>query len=395
MCKLRIILYLILLSSISPICAADYSNELRMILQQDRYADVHHTEGAVLLKLGIESELASYLKGGAAVYGALPIRSTPGELLGPNGRADAILGEAWIEIGSDSSSARIGRIRLDWPLLNSNDMSLMPNLFEAIDVHTRYDENWAFTLGHARKMAGWENGSDPFTFVPISEALYSSMSSFFASSYAPNNIAVTLAGANYSTENQTAQIWGGRVSEIMNQVYFEITHSFDTADIGFQILHQEMIGALKDYRNAGSAIGINHTIMGIDGAWHYDQSGLTFTAAYNQTWAKSHNQSEGSPDLCYGSGDVLYTSGYYESAHSRHGAGGYKIGLEWGDSAFRELGMKAAYTDLVEHNIHFHETSVSLGEMIHEIAMEGRIVHLTNGNEADSLQMRFLASYSF
>ncbi len=158
MCKLRIFLYLILLSSISPICAADYSNELRMILQQDRYADVHHTEGAVLLKLGIESELASYLKGGAAVYGALPIRSTPGELLGPNGRADAILGEAWIEIGSDSSSARIGRIRLDWPLLNSNDMSLMPNLFEAIDVHTRYDEHWAFTLGHARKMAGWENG---------------------------------------------------------------------------------------------------------------------------------------------------------------------------------------------------------------------------------------------
>jgi len=394
MSKLKISLCSILLSSVSPVYAADYSNELRMILQQDRYADVHHTEGAVLLKLGIESELAPYLKGGAAVYGALPIRSTPGELLGPNGRADAILGEAWIEIGTDSSSARIGRIRLDWPLLNSNDMSLMPNLFEAIDVHARYDEHWTFTLGHARKMAGWENGSDPFAFVPISEALSNSMPAFFASSYAPNNISVTLAGVNYSTENQTAQIWGGRVSEIMNQAYFEITHSFDTTDIGFQVLRQEMIGALMDYRNAGSTIGINHTIAGIEGIWHYD-AGLTFTAAYNQAWAKSHNQSEGSPDLCYGSGDVLYTSGYYESAHSRHGARGYKMGLEWGDSAFRELGMKAAYTDLVEHNVHFHETSLSLGKMIQEIAMEGRIVHLTNGDDPDSIQMRFLASYSF
>lgn len=384
-----------LFSSVSPIFALDYSNELRMILQQDRYADIRHTEHAVLLKLGIESALIPYVTTGAAVYGALPIRSTPGELLGPHGHANAILGEAWIKAENDGLSAKIGRMRLDWPLLNSNDASLMPNLFEAIDMHAHYGNQWELTLGHARKMAGWENGGDPFSFTPISDALSGSMPEFFASPYATNNASVSIAGLTYTTENHTVELWGGNVNDIMNQFYFETAYTFDTAAIGFQALRQEMVGALKDYREAGSAIGINNTILGIEGSWNYPDTEFVVTAAYNQAWAKTHNQSEGSPDLCYGSGDVLFTSGYYESAHSRHGARGYKVGLEWGDDTLHDLGIKAAYTDLVEHSVHFHEASLTLGKEIEKIALEGRMVHLTNGDEADSLQLRLFASYSF
>lgn len=388
-------LYWALLSSVLPAYGIEYSNELRMILQQDRYADIHHTEGAVILKLGLESELSPYLITGGAVYGETPIRSTPGELLGPNGRTDAILGEAWIKAKNDFASVQIGRMRLDWPLLNSNDVSLMPNLFEAIEMQSSYDEHWGITLGHARKIAGWENGGDPFTFTPISKALSNSMPGFFASPYATDNISMSIAGINYTAEDQTAQLWGGRVNEIMNQAYFESTHAFDTTEIGFQALQQELIGALKDYRDAGSAIGINHTILGVKGSWNYADAGLMFTIAYNRAWANNHSQSEGSPDLCYGSGDVLFTSGYYESAHSRHGAQGYKAGLEWGDSKFHDLGAKAAYTDLVEHGIHFHEASFTLGKEIAAIGLEGRMIYLTNGNEADSVQIRISANYSF
>lgn len=210
MSRSPLLLFWTFLSSVSSVFAIDYSNELRMILQQDRYADIRHTENAIILKLGIESELTPYLTTGAALYGALPIRSTPGELLGPHGHANAILGEAWIKANNDSLSAQIGRMRLDWPLLNSNDVSLMPNLFEAIDVHARYDEHWSLTLGHARKMAGWENGGDPFTYTLISEALSDSMPGFFDSPYATNNASLTVAGINYTTDNQTAELWGGK-----------------------------------------------------------------------------------------------------------------------------------------------------------------------------------------
>jgi hypothetical protein len=99
-----------------------------MILQQDRYSDIRHTESAMMLKLGAKSELTSYLKVGGAAYGALPLRSTPGELLGPHGHTNGVIGEAWIKAENEGVSAQIGRMRLDWPLLNSNDVSLIPIL---------------------------------------------------------------------------------------------------------------------------------------------------------------------------------------------------------------------------------------------------------------------------
>jgi hypothetical protein len=387
--------FLIFTFSASQVWCIDTSNELRMILQQDRYANIRHTESAIILKLGAESEVASYLKAGGAVYGALPLRSTPGELLGPHGHANGVIGEAWVKAEDNGISAQIGRMRLDWPLLNSNDVSLMPNLFEALDMHAHYGDHWDITVGHARKMAGWENGGDPFSFSPISDALSASMPGFFASPYATDNTSVSVAGVMYSSENQNAQLWGANVNEIMNQLYFETGYTFDAASIGFQALRQEMVGALKEYRDSGSAIGINNTILGVEGSWNEPESGVTFTAAYNRAWAKSHDQSQGSPDLCYGSGDVLFTSGYYESAHSRHGAHGYKIGAQWGDETFHNFGIKTAHTDLVEHGIHFHETSLTLGKEIESVVLEGRMIYLTNGSEADSLQFRLFTSYLF
>lgn len=389
------LLSLTFIFSTSLLYAIDYSNELRMILQQDRYSDIHHTESAVLLKLGAETELTPYLKAGGAVYGVLPLRSTPGELLGPHDHANGIIGEAWIQAEENGISAKIGRMRLDWPLLNSNDVSLMPNLFEALDIHAHYGEHWEITAGHARKMAGWENGGDPFSFAPISDVLAGSMPGFFASPYATDNASVSVAGLMYTTEKESAQLWGANVNDIMNQLYFETGYIFDTTSIGLQALRQEMVGALKDYRESGSAIGINDTILGIKGSWDEPETGITFIAAYNKAWAKSHNQSEGSPDLCYGSGDVLFTSGYYESAHSRHGARGYKIGAQWGDETFHDFGIKTAYTDLVEHGVHFHETSFTLGKSVESIVLEGRMIFLTNGNDPDSVQFRLFASYLF
>lgn len=395
MIKYRLLLFWSGLFSLSSLSALEYSNELRMILQQDRYSDIRHTESAMMLKLGAESELTSYLKVGGAAYGALPLRSTPGELLGPHGHTNGVIGEAWIKGENEGVSAQIGRMRLDWPLLNSNDVSLIPNLFEAVDIHAHYGDQWELTLGHARKMAGWENGGDPFSFTPISDALSGSMPGFFTSPYATDDASVSIVGLIYTTENQTAQIWGGNVNNIMNQFYFETGYAFESATIGFQALRQEMTGALKNYRESGSAIGINNTILGIEGSWNEAKSGVTFTAAYNRAWAKSHNQSEGSPDLCYGSGDVLFTSGYYESAHSRHGAHGYKVQAQWGDEAFHNFGIQAAHTDLVEHGSHYHETSLTLGKAIKEIVLEGRMIYLTNGNDADSVQFRLFASYLF
>lgn len=395
MIKYRLLLFWSGLFSLSSLSALEYSNELRMILQQDRYSDIRHTESAMMLKLGAESELTSYLKVGGAAYGALPLRSTPGELLGPHGHTNGVIGEAWIKGENEGLSAQIGRMRLDWPLLNSNDVSLIPNLFEAVDIHAHYGDQWELTLGHARKMAGWENGGDPFSFTPISDALSGSMPGFFASPYATDDASVSIVGLIYTTENQTAQIWGGNVNNIMNQFYFETGYVFESATIGFQALRQEMTGALKNYRESGSAIGINNTILGIEGSWNETQSGVTFTAAYNRAWAKSHDQSQGSPDLCYGSGDVLFTSGYYESAHSRHGARGYKVEAQWGDETFHNLGIKTAHTDLVEHGSHYHETSLTLGKAIEEIVLEGRVIYLTNGNDPDSVQFRLFASYLF
>lgn len=395
MIKYRLLLFFTGVFSLSSLSALEYSNELRMILQQDRYSDIRHTESAMMLKLGAESELTSYLKVGAAAYGALPLRSTPGELLGPHGHTNGVIGEAWIKAENEGVSAQIGRMRLDWPLLNSNDVSLMPNLFEALDIHARYGEQWELTLGHAKKMAGWENGGDPFSFTPISDALSGSMPGFFASPYATDNTSVSIVGLTYKLENQTSQLWGGNVNNIMNQFYFETEYTLDDASVAFQALRQEMIGALKNYRESGSAIGINDTILGIKGSWDEPSSGIIFTAAYNQAWAKSHDQSQGSPDLCYGSGDVLFTSGYYESAHSRHGARGYKVEAQWGDETFHNFGIKTAHTDLVEHGSHYHETSLTLGKAIEEIVLEGRVIYLTNGNDADSVQFRLFASYLF
>ena len=387
-------LAIVLIASVVTVLDANEPlHELRMILQQERLDDAHRTESAGMIKLGAYSEPLAWLKAGASFYGTLPFHRIGGELLGPEGTSGTLLGEAWIQAGQASWNLTAGRMKLEWPFLNSNDTSLIPNLFEAAVLQAQLNDHWSFTAGHAQRMAGWENGGDPYEFSDISQALNASMPGFFSSSFKPDHTPVTVAGLAYTSGNDEMQLWGGTVTDIMHQEYLEYTRRLDHGEIGAQLLLQQLTGALQDYHAIMDEIGINHTIVGIRGSWDVPHLPLVASAAYNRTWANTHAQTESSPDLCYGSGDVLFTSGYYETAHSRHGARGYKIGLATSEVSTLQAALN--YTHLIEHSVHFDETSLVLSKQFSDLLMEGRIIRLNNGNDPESLQLRLLASYPF
>ncbi|MEF3191667.1 MAG: hypothetical protein K6347_03825 [Campylobacterales bacterium] len=368
---------------------AQINGEMRVMVEHDRQPGMQSVHAASLIQLGAAWELTPLLTTGVVAYGGVPLGSEHEELLRD---PKAMIAEAWIALKGDRGHLSVGRQKIEWPILNTNDVSLVPNLFEALEVQWSLMPEWHLVAGHARRMAGWENGADPFKFVELTSALESSLGGFFASPYAPTKAPVTTIGVRYEQESHSAQMWGSVVENIMSQGYGEVRTSVGESELGVQVVWQEMVGALKHYRDSGSGVGINRMIVGFEASWRGPIRG---SVAYNYAHAKRHNQSEGSSDLCHGSGDILYTAGYYETPHSRHGAQGVKLSLGLGDSEYKQLGADVAYTQLREHGINYAETSLTVGKVFGKLRTEGRVVYLTNGEEVDTTQVRIAGYWEF
>ncbi len=89
-----------------------------------------------------------------------------------DGKKDSylLLGEAHFILSFDSIEAHLGRQHIETPHMGSDDLRMVPNLFEAYLVEFHLSDSIHSGIGFVRTMAGWENGADQSHFESVGDA---------------------------------------------------------------------------------------------------------------------------------------------------------------------------------------------------------------------------------
>ncbi len=182
-----------------------------------------------------------------------------------------IVGEAYLTLSYEQFHARLGRQHFDSPHIDSDDLRMIPNLFEAYLLDTHVSDELAMGIGFVREAAGWENGANASQFVSIGEALGGESSGAW------------LSWLSYQHDIISSDSWFYYIPDHLTQFYSEFIMSDElSADFSYRLGLQYDWG--KDAGNAKLGRVDAHT-LGILSAITW--SDLTLTAAYNKNFGNT------------------------------------------------------------------------------------------------------------
>lgn len=190
-----------------------------------------------------------------------------GELLSSTKKGYSLLGEAYIRANFANTTVKIGRQELDTPLVNSDDIRMVPNTFSGIVAINNSIENLTLIGAYVNKMSGWESAGGAEKFVNIQQA----------AGVVNNDGVPVFAGIYDGIEGLTLQFWDYYVTNVVNAIYIEAGFEFNLNGIdialGGQYQRQSDVGdKLIGDKDAGMfGLTASATI----------ESGTTFTIAYN------------------------------------------------------------------------------------------------------------------
>ena len=150
----------------------------------------------------------------------------------------AMLGEASLNFNYEDFEAHLGRQIFDSPHMDSDDLRMVPNRFEAYQLNYGVNENIDLGFAYVTKMSGWENGIDQSDFVDVGEA------------YGADNGDAYVAWATYEQDDLALQAWGYNLEDIVNIFYAEAIYGADFNDnvaweVGLQYDHGSETGSDK------------------------------------------------------------------------------------------------------------------------------------------------------
>jgi len=150
----------------------------------------------------------------------------------------AMLGEASLNFNYDELQAHLGRQIFDSPHMDSDDLRMVPNRFEAYQLNYGVNENIDLGFAYVTKMSGWENGIDQSDFVDVGEA------------YGADNGDAYVAWAAYEQNGLALQSWAYSLEDIANIFYAEAIYGADLNDniaweVGLQYDHGSETGSNK------------------------------------------------------------------------------------------------------------------------------------------------------
>jgi len=308
------------------------------------------------------------------------------DFLDKNGKSFALFSELYLNAQWQNIRLKLGRQSLDTPHADSDDIRLMPNYFEAYTLENTDLENMTIGLGYIRKMAGWENGVDSATFVPISETLESAeeMNGVYFASIAYEGL-----------EAMSLSLWYYLYDDIASVVYVEADYELKALDLLSLVL-----GVQYDYtQESGKALlgRQNARTYGLSIEGDLESLGLSFLGAYNE------EKGEGAMALSLGGG-AFFTSMEDQTLDAIGEAGrAWVAGISYD---FHHLGlddfsMGMAYGDFkFTENLAYHVREI---DTIFEYNKEDNIIitasfasikHLSKDKE-DYEQFRLIAHYHF
>jgi len=165
-------------------------------------------------------------------------------LLGKNNENYSMLGEAFIQYKVANNTLKIGRQKLDTPMLGSDDARMLPNLFEAYVLTNKDIANTTLTAAHVTKFAQGTFGRAYTGGILASTAGYSvhdtrnQVGEFKnMGTYAVNKSTdgVSILSATYAMDKTLkVQLWDYYAHDIMNTIYGQ-------ADLSWKCLVTDMV----------------------------------------------------------------------------------------------------------------------------------------------------------
>jgi len=110
------------------------------------------------LKIGIAGYLSQKLNFGT---GSLDDGKTNPDFFDPDGKSFAYIGESYIDYSANDITLRIGRQPIDTPLVNTNDIRMLPIAYEAAMATYGGIEKTTLTAGFMQRWTGFDSSRRP------------------------------------------------------------------------------------------------------------------------------------------------------------------------------------------------------------------------------------------
>ena len=196
------------------------------------------------------------------------------------GKGYSTLGEAYLVGTLGKTTVKVGRQQIDSPLAGSDDVRMIPNLFNAALVINTNVPDTTLIGGYVSQMSGVDSAANRSSFTSMSVAA-------LGSSPAPaagNQGVYVAAVVNNSIKDLTAQAWYYGATEVLNAYYLQADYKLGNLALSGQFYNIDDTGKTAA---ALGASGANYSVYGAKAAYTVESIGLTPYVAYNKFSKKS------------------------------------------------------------------------------------------------------------
>lgn len=401
---------------------AEIKGQIRAVYQSNSKPD-KTSDTLVGGKLGIETASLYGVSVGATFYTSNAVANKKdfkdGDYYNNGDKDYTILGEAFAKYGFEKGEIKVGRMELDTPFANSDDIRMIPNLFTAAMANYSPVDKLNITAGVVTQMAGWENGGDHSRFLKMGEVIEAATSGidtdngntnwgdFFANNEGARESKLYMAGVSYEHDMFALQAWYGRQTEIMDTYYLEAgVKPFESDMLGVnltaQYMNEKAIGKLKSYSTGAGLENtkIDSNIYGIALGLESKATGLNAAFAYNKSGKKDGQHSNGGTASFFGGGkDPLLTSMDVETANGEGDIKAYKgeIGFDFEKVGIEGLStaLASAYFDKKASSSYSKETDLIVAYGYKNVNIEAMLSSIKAKDAEDNTRLRVFVKYDF
>ncbi len=254
---------------------SELSGNLRFGAISNSYEDNSDDDGySIGGKLGFLSDTKKEFGVGATFYTSNPINSfmndnKNGDFFDENSKGYTILGESFISAKFMDSELKLGRFELDTPLLNSDDIRMVPNTFEGVYFESVALENLTLRAFYISKMSGWENEANSKKFVDIMSVIgVNDKNSIYGASF------------DYTVfEGLTFSLWDYYLENVTNALYSDLSYEKELETITFNTAIQYQLQKSVGDELLGKQ---NASMFGLSAGVLINATDTTLLVAYNK-----------------------------------------------------------------------------------------------------------------
>jgi hypothetical protein len=189
-------------------------------------------------------------------------------LTGKDNKSYAILGEAFLEYKSGNTGFKGGRIKYDSPMMGTDDVRMLPNLFEGYFLTNKDIKDTTVSIGHVTRFAQGTFGRVYNGGLLSATSGYSAVDSRDNAGYftdigeytvGKRTDGVTVASAIYTgVKDLKVQLFDYYAHDIVNTIYADVNYKMSMGDIkpfvAAQFIKQDDIGdsLMKDTALGGN-----------------------------------------------------------------------------------------------------------------------------------------------